>query len=293
MEQAIVSGLILGCIYALVAQGYYITHITTNTLNFGQGDFLMLGAMVGLSSLGMTLPFLPAWLAFLIAVAVVVLLQAVLGMALERVAIRPLKSFVSISWILSTVAVSIIVRNLAMIIWGKPTLPFASPFGDKVVRIGSVGILPHEIFIVICAVVVMAVLMLGLNRTTFGKGLRAVALNPDAASLMGVNPKKMAVTAYVMSCILAGIGGLMVGPITNVVFFMGVDLGLKAFAAAILGGLGNPWGILIGGLLIGVSEQVAALYDSLAKDAAAFVLILLVLLIRPQGLFGKSVKEKY
>lgn len=294
MLQAVISGLILGSIYAIIAQGYYITYITTRTMNFGQGDFLMIGALMGLTTLGaLTTSGMNGYLAAFLTIVVIFGVMSLFGVGLELTAIRPLQQYVAIGWILSTVAVSMIVRNIAMLIWGRNVIPFPSPFGSEVIRFGSVGITKHELFVGICALVIMGCLFLFLNKSLLGKALAAVAFNPDAASLMGINPRKMAMLAFALSSALAGLGGILVGPITNTAFYMGATLGLKAFAAAIIGGLENPLGILLGGLLLGMIEQVCSLYNSAYKDASAFVLILVVLLFMPQGLLGKKVKEKF
>lgn len=285
--QAIISGIVLGSIYALVAQGYYVTYITTNTMNFGQGDFLMLGAMIGL---GVVLSGGSWWLGLAAAVGMV----ALAGVVLEQVAIRPLRHFFSIGWILSTVAVSMIVRNIALLRWGRNPMFFPSPFGSSVIRLSDrVGVLPHEIFVAVASLFTMALLFLFLRRTILGKALAAVAWNRDAASLMGINPRLMAVFAFALSSALAGLGGVLVGPITQTSFTMGLALGLRAFAAAIVGGLENPAGILVGGLLIGVVEQVTASLQSAWKDVAPFLLILLVLAVSPSGIFGRRLREKF
>lgn len=285
--QAVLSGLVLGSIYALIAQGYYVTYITTNTMNFGQGDFLMLGAMVGLAMVSAGLP----WWAGVVGAVVVV---AGAGIALEFVAIRPLRHFFSIGWILSTVAVSMIARNLALLSWGRNPMRYPSPFGSQVIRLTDrVGVLPHEVFVSLASLATMALLFLFLRRTILGKALAAVAWNREAASLMGINPRAMAVFAYVVASALAGLGGTLVGPITQTSFTMGLGLGLRAFAAAIVGGLENPAGILVGGLLIGVVEQVTAGIQPDLKDVAPFVLILLVLAISPSGVFGRRLREKF
>jgi branched-chain amino acid transport system permease protein len=285
--QAVLSGLVLGSIYALIAQGYYVTFITTNTMNFGQGDFLMLGAMVGL---GLILAGLPWW----VALAAAVLIVAAAGIALERVAIRPLRHFHSIGWILSTVAVSMIVRNFALLRWGRNPMHFPSPFGDNVIRLSDrIGVLPHEIFVVGASLATMGLLFIFLKRTILGKALAAVAWNRDAASLMGINPRLMAIFAYMLASMLAGLGGVLVGPIAHTSFTMGLGLGLRAFAAAIVGGLENPAGILVGGLLIGVVEQVTAGIRSEWKDVTPFLLILLVLAFSPSGIFGRRLREKF
>jgi len=285
--QAVISGLVLGSIYALIAQGYYVTYITTNTLNFGQGDFLMLGAMVGLT---LVMAGLPWWAALLAGVAA----AALAGAVLERMAIRPLRHLLSVGWILSTVAVSMIVRNVALLRWGRNPMAFPSPFGSGVIRLTErVGVLPHEVFVAAASLVTMALLFLFLRRTLLGKALAAVAWNRDAASLMGINPVRMSVFAFVLSSALAGLGGVLVGPITQTSFTMGLTLGLRAFAAAIVGGLEHPGGILVGGLLIGVAEQVTAVIQPDLKDMTPFLLILLLLVVSPSGIFGRRLKEKY
>ncbi|HEY3365115.1 MAG TPA: branched-chain amino acid ABC transporter permease [Symbiobacteriaceae bacterium] len=285
--QALISGLVLGSVYALIAQGYYVTYITTNTMNFGQGDFLMLGAMTGL---GLVTAGFSWWVGLAAAIAVV----AAAGIALEYVAIKPLRHFLAIGWILSTVAVSMMVRNIALLKWGRNPMRFPSPFGSEVIRLTDrVGVLPHEIFVVVASAVTMALLFLFLRRTILGKALAAVAWNRDAASLMGINPRTMAVFAYMLSSLLAGLGGVLVGPITQTSFTMGLTLGMRAFSAAMVGGLENPAGILVGGLLIGVVEQVTAGIRSDWKDITPFLLILVVLAVSPGGIFGRRLKEKF
>lgn len=292
--QAILNGLIYGSLYAIIAQGYYITFVTTNTMNFGQGDFLMIGALTGLSVFGVvTTSGYSVWLALLLAILAVVILVGFAGWGLQQVAIRPLRGFNSIGWILSTVAVAMIARNVAMLIWGRNVLSAKSPFGNKVIDLGVVRILPHEIFVLVSAALIMVVLYFFLKKSLFGKALEAVAFNKDAASLMGINPRLMASVAFIISGSLAGIGGIMIGPLVNPGAFIGVSLGLKAFAVAIIGGLENPKGILIGALLLGVMENVFAIYSTSLKEAASFILIIAILAFLPQGLFGKRFKEKY
>jgi branched-chain amino acid transport system permease protein len=291
--QAIVNGLIYGSVYAIIAQGYYITFVTTKTMNFGQGDFLMVGALTGISVFSTATAFgLPIWLSFLITLFVIIAVLSIAGWGLEQVAIKPLKGFHTIGWILSTVAVGMIVRNVAMLVWGRDVLAAKSPFGNTVINLGVIKILPHEIFVLIMAGVIMLLLYIFLKRSLFGKALEAVAFNKNAASLMGINPRLMAAIAFAIAGALAGLGGIMVGPLVQPGAFMGLTLGLKAFAAAIIGGLENPAGIFIGGLMLGVIEMVFAIYSISLKDAASFVLILSILAFMPQGLFGKRVKEK-
>lgn len=291
---AIINGLVYGSIYAIIAQGYYITFITTKTMNFGQGDLVMFGSLIGITIFTAgTTSGMGVWVAFLASLLVVIVLLGISGWALEQVAIRPLKSWHSIGWILSTVAVSMIVRNVAMLIWGREVLMAPSPFGRSILDLGIFRIRYHELFVLVGAIVIMLLLYAFLKKSLFGKALEAVAFNRDAASLMGINPRLMASISFIIAGVLAGIGGVLVGPMVHPGAFIGLYLGLKAFAVAIIGGIENPRGIFIGGLLLGVIENLFTLYSTSLKDAAAFFLILIILAVLPQGLFGKRVKEKF
>jgi len=280
--QAVVSGLSIGSVYALIAQGYYITFITTGTLNFGQGEFLMIGALIGLTCY---LTFgLPYALAALGAVAV----TAAMGVGLERTAIRPvMRHALSLSWVLSTVAVSIILKNAAVQIWGPEQIKFPSPFGSDVIHIGPAGIFPQELFIIVAAIGAVIAVQVFLKRAVLGKALMAVAFNRNAAAVVGINVKGMVVLAFVLSSALAGLGGILIAPITFAWAYMGTVPGIKAFAAAIFGGLENPIGILIGGLAIGLLEQIFGIINSNIKEGITFFVVLLVLAIRPTGLLGR------
>jgi branched-chain amino acid transport system permease protein len=249
--QALVSGLSIGSIYALIAEGYYITFITTGTLNFGQGEFLMVGALFGLTC------YITLGLPYAVAVFAVVLLTGAMGVGLERAAIRPvMRHALSLSWVLSTVAISIVLKNAAVQLWGPEQVKFPSPFGETVVQIGSAGIFPQELLIIVAALSTVFAVHLFLRRSLFGKALIAVAFNRNAAAVMGINVRRMVVFAFVLSSALAGLGGILIAPITFAWAYMGTMPGIKAFAAAIFGGLDNPIGILIGGLVIGVLEQL-------------------------------------
>jgi branched-chain amino acid transport system permease protein len=292
--KAILNGLVYGSIYAIIAQGYYITFITTKTMNFGQGDYVMLGSLIGLSTfMAVTASGAGVWIAFLASLLVVIVLLGISGWALEQVAIRPLKSWHSIGWILSTVAFAMIVRNVAMLIWGREVLKAPSPFGRAILELGVFRVRYHELFVLVAAAIIMLLLYVFLKKSVFGKALEAVAFNRDAASLMGINPRLMASIAFIIAGMLAGIGGILVGPMVHPGAFIGLFLGLKAFAVAIIGGIENPRGIFIGGLLLGVLENLFTLYSTSMKEAAAFFLILVILAVLPQGLFGKRVKEKF
>jgi branched-chain amino acid transport system permease protein len=285
--QAVVSGLSIGSIYALIAQGYYVTFITTATLNFGQGEFLMIGALVGLTAyVGFGLPF-P------IALLIALVVTALMGVVLERVAIRPvIRHVLSHSWVLSTLAVSIILKNGAVSLWGPEQIKFPSPFGDTVVQIGPAGIFPQELFIIIAALGTVLLVQLFLRRSVLGKALMAVAHNRNAAAVMGIDVKRMVILAFALSSALAGLGGILIAPVTFAWAYMGTIPGIKAFAAAIFGGLENPVGILIGGLVIGLGEQLFGTISSNLKEGITFLFILVMLAFRPTGLMGRRTIEK-
>src|SRR6266852_4969880 len=290
LPQAVASGLVYGSIYALIAQGYYVTFSTTQTLNFAQGDFLMIGGMLAFTIFGaLALSGTPMVLALVVA-------MAVMGMFVERVAVRPLRRAFSLGWILTTVGVAVVLRNAAEVIWGRQQLAVPSVFGDNAVRIDAgffqFGILPQEVFILLGSMAAMAVVLVFLKRSLLGKAMAAVALNPSAAGLMGINVRGVVVLAYILSSVLAGLAGLLVAPVLFAYSTMGVLPGLKAFAVAIIGGLGNPFGILIAGLLLGVVEFIVAIFNSSLRDAITFFLLIVILAWRPLGLFEKPSNEK-
>jgi branched-chain amino acid transport system permease protein len=197
---------------------------------------------------------------------------------------------------LSTVGVAVILRNAAEVIWGREQKAVPSVFGDTALRVplGPVefGILPQEIFIFVASLVAMALVLTFLKRSLLGKAMAAVAVNPAAAGLMGINVRAVVVLAYVISSVLAGLAGLLVAPVLFAYALVGVLPGLKAFAVAIIGGLGNPFGILIAGLLLGVIEFVVAIFNASLRDAVTFFLLIVILAWRPLGLFATPRAEK-
>jgi len=275
--QALLSGLSVGSVYALIAQGYYVTFITTGALNFGQGDFLMIGALFGVTC------YVTLGLPYAIAIVGAVALLAIR---------TTLRHALSLSWVLSTVAVSIILKNAAVQIWGPEQIKFPSPFGDKVIHIGPAGIFPQELFIIFGSIGTVLLVQFFLKRAVLGKALTAVAYNRKAAAVMGINVQRMVVLAFVLSSALAGLGGVLIAPITFAWAYMGTVPGIKAFAAAIIGGLENPIGILIGGLAVGVLEQFFGIINSNLKEGITFLFVLLILAVRPTGLMGRKEIEK-
>jgi len=299
--QALLSGLALGGIYALVALGFSITHTTTKTLNFGQGEFLVAGSLVavgtlllisGKSQTGVLTSADVSLLNYGVALVVSLAVLGVLGVILYFTAVRPFFGSAGMSWVMSTIGFGIILQNTALAIWGPGSMSMPSPLGESVIRIGGAGIRPQEILVLVVTAVVMLALDHVLRRTRIGKAVRAVAANRQAAALMGINVAAIVVLAFVVSSGLAGLAGLLIAPITTASVFMGLSIALKAFSAAIVGGLTSPRGCIAGGFLLGCVEALVGLWRAEMREITIFALIILVLVIKPEGLFGQKPFEK-
>jgi branched-chain amino acid transport system permease protein len=299
--QALLSGLALGGIYALVALGFSITHTTTKTLNFGQGEFLVAGAFVAVGALLLLAgkPYTAVLVQadvtmgrYLMALLITVVVVGLLGVLLYYTAIRPFFGSGGMAWVMSTIGFGIVLQNSAMAIWGSSSIAVPSPLGDEVLRIAGAGVRPQEILVIVATLTVMTALDYVLRKTKIGKAVRAVAANPQAAALMGINVAAMVVLAFVMSSGLAGLAGLLIAPITTASVFMGLTIALKAFSAAIVGGLSSPRGCIAGGILLGCIEAVVGLWRAEMREITLFLLIILVLMVKPEGLFGRKTFEK-
>ncbi len=299
--QAVLSGLAIGGIYALVALGFNITYNTTKTLNFGQGEFLVAGAFIAVATVlllsgkgyrGVLQPEDVTVFRYLVGFVAAVVVLGALGVLLYYTAVRPFVGAVGLAWVMSTIGFGIIVQATALGVWGPAPLAMPSPLGNDVIRFGGAGILPQEILIFVVAVVVMVALDFTLRRTKIGKAVRAVAHNKGAAALMGINVPMIVILAFVVSSCLAGLGGLLVAPITTASVFMGLVLALKAFSAAIIGGLDNPRGCILGGFLLGLIESLIGLWHAELREIRIFVLIIVVLVFKPEGLLGRRIVEK-
>ena len=282
IAQLVFSGLALGAMYALVALGYNITYATSQTLNFSQGQSVMVGAVVAYALyVGLGWPF---W----IALPVTLVALALLGVIVERIAVRPFLKARSIAWLLATIAVGIIGENLAMILFGKDARAFPSPLAVTPWQIFGAGVYPHELLVPAVGLALMALVELGFRRTLAGKALRAVSYSHDAAGLMGIDVNRTITAAYALSSLLAGVAGILLAPLLNVSATMGTTIGLKAFAVAIIGGIESPRGIVVAGILYGIFEAVVAGYlGTGVREILGFGLVVLVLLARPWGLFGQ------
>lgn len=299
--QALLSGLALGGIYALVALGFSITHTTTKTLNFGQGEFLVAGAFVAVGSLLLIAgkPYTAVLEQadvtvgrYLLALAITVTVVGLLGVLLYYTAIRPFFGSGGMAWVMSTIGFGIVLQNSAMAIWGSSSIAVPSPLGDEVLRIAGAGVRPQEILVILATLTIMTGLDYVLRKTKIGKAVRAVAANQQAAALMGINVSAIVVLAFVMSSGLAGIAGLLIAPITTASVFMGLTIALKAFSAAIVGGLSSPRGCIAGGILLGCIEALVGLWRAEMREITLFLLIILVLMVKPEGLFGRKTFEK-
>ena len=286
LAQLIVSGISVGMIYGVIAFGYQLTFATSKTLNFGQGEALMLGALVGLT----VQHFIGYW-AMLPVVLVFGMFQ---GAVVERLGVRRAVAIKSeAGWIMATIALGIIFKNVAENVWGRDALKFPSPLPETPIDIGGVRVLPMEVVIVIGAIVLMLAVELFNRRSIFGKAVVATAADRDAAGLMGINTGLVITFSYALSSMTASFAGVLVAPVTLTGATMGAVLGLKAFAVAIIGGLSSGLGVVVGGLILGITETMTGYYISSGyKDVPGLVLLLLVLSIKPSGLFGRATIKK-
>ncbi|MBF5042960.1 branched-chain amino acid ABC transporter permease [Aggregicoccus sp. 17bor-14] len=297
--QLLLSGVAQGMIYALVAFGYNITFSTSRTINFSLGNFLMLGGVIAF------VLYMTRELPFALALAAVVLVGAVGGAILLKVAVEPsLRQRSAYGWILATLAVSIVLRNAVEVFWSTDDFRFNSPLGDSPLRFfgekdaegvvqGGVGVYPQELLVIGVSLAIVAAVELFKRRTMFGRAVLAVSEDKDAASLMGIDQRFVILFSFMLSTAIACVAGVLVAPLTLVSATMGTVLGVKAYAVSIVGGLESGFGVVVGGLLFGLSEALTARYLSTGyKDVPGFVLLILVLLFRPSGLFGRTVVRK-
>jgi len=287
LPQFTVSGLTSGSIYALIALGFGIIHNATGIVNFAQGEFVMLGAMT-MISLTRAGEF-PMVVAFPLAVFVVMCV----GCLMELGPIRRARSHSILILVMITVGASITMRETAMLIWGKTPRSLPSFSGEDPLILGNAAILPQTLWILGITLLVVILLGFFFSRTMVGKAMRAVAENQRGAALIGIGVHRMTLLSFVLSGGIGAVAGIIIAPITTMSYSAGVMLALKGFSAAILGGYGSMRGAVIGGLLLGAAESFGAAFISSAyKDAFAFMILLLVLFVRPTGLFGKEAVKR-
>jgi branched-chain amino acid transport system permease protein len=274
------SGLVVGCIYGLIAIGYTAVYNVTGIVNFAQGDASMLGALSAVGLLGLHVP-LP------LAILLAVLLVGVLGIVMERVAIRPAGSNV-MRGIIITIGVGVAFQGAALIIWGTDAQPLPAFSGEQPISIGGVSVQPQAFWIVGSAALLMLALYVFYTRTYLGKAYRACAMNAQASGLMGIPTNTMRGIGFLLSGLTGAIAGVIIAPIALMQYDSGIFLGIKGFVACIIGGFGNPIGAALGGLVLGLLESYSTGYLSSGfKNAIAFVMLLVFLFPRPGGLLGE------
>jgi branched-chain amino acid transport system permease protein len=281
LVQLVVSGLALGSMYGLVALGYHITWATSRTMNFSQGHVVMVGAVVAYAT-----HVAGAW-PWPLALAATLLAAAVFGLFVERVAVRPFFRSGSPVWLLSTIALGIIAENVAMLTFGKDARAFPSSLALRPVFVAGAGVYPQELLLPVVGLALMGGVQAFYHHTAHGKRLKAVAYDTEAAGLMGIHVPRAVATSYVLSSVLAAVAGVLLAPLLNVSATMGTLVGLKAFAVAIIGGLGSAGGIVLAGLGYGLVEAFVAGYISTgAREIVGFGVVIAMLIVRPWGLGG-------
>lgn len=301
--QQIINGLVQGSVYALVALGYTMVYGILGLINFAHGEVVMVGAMIAFTLLQTLLAAaVSPVVAILLSLLVAIVLCMALGYGIERIAYRPLRNAPRLAPLITAIGMSIVLQNLAMMIWGREYHAFPMPLGNALHEVGGAIITDVQIGIVLVALLMMSGLMIVVHRTRMGRAMRAVAENPSAAVLMGVDINRVISSTFMLGSALAAVAGFMVSANYGIVhYYMGFMLGLKAFTAAVLGGIGNLRGAMLGGVLLGLIESLGAGYvgdltggflGSNYQDVFAFFVLIAVLVFRPSGLLGERVAER-
>jgi len=287
ITSAIISGIGLGSMYGLIALGFHVTYVVSNTVNFAQGSAMMLGAVLGHTfaiRLGWPLP---------LAAVTALVLCGLFGLVVERALVRPFVARGSNGWLMATVAAGIVLDNAVLFTFGKEPRSFPSILASKPISIFGAGVYPLQLIIPIVGLAIAVLLHVATHHTRRGKAMLAVVQNPDAARLMGINVNRAIAGSFVLSTTLAGLAGLLIAPLFSVNSDMGTLFGIKAFAVAILGGMGSAWGVVIAGLAYGLFEAlVTAFLGSVYTQIVTFGLVIAVLALVPNGLFGRAAVNK-
>ena len=303
--QQILNGLVLGSMYALVALGYTMVYGVLNLINFAHGEVLMIGAMIGLSILnllGVYAPGLPGYLQLGIAIIGAIPACMLVNVLIERIAYRRLRNAPRLAPLITAIGVSILLKTFAMMIWGRNPLPFPQLLSTDPIMLGGAVITTTQVLLLVLAAASMFGLVMLVERTRMGRAMRAVAENPRVAGLMGVDSNKIIISTFAIGAALAAVAGVMWGAnYASIQFSMGFMPGLKAFCAAVLGGIGNIYGAMVGGIVLGLVESLVAGYigdwtggfiGSNYQDIVAFVVLILVLTVRPSGIMGERVADR-
>ena len=289
LVQQLVNGLAVGSIYALIALGYTMVYGTIKLINFAHGDVYMMGAFIGYFAV-MVLK-----MNVFVALLVAMVACAVLGVVIERVAYKPLRNSTRVAALITAIGVSYLLENAMSYFFGAESRPFPSDFGTETITLfGDISVNGKQILIFGVTVVLMALLQFIVRYTKMGKAMRAVAVDEQAAQLMGIDVDGVISFTFALGSALAGIAGVLVGVYYNTIStIMGITVGLKAFVAAVLGGIGSIPGAMVGGYLIGLLETMVSFFGySPYRDGVVYFLLFIILIVLPAGLFGKNVREK-
>ena len=303
--QQIINGLVLGSMYALVALGYTMVYGIINLINFAHGEVLMVGALTSWTIIGLmqsAMPGAPGWLILVIALIISCVVAAALNFVIEKVAYRPLRNSPKLAPLITAIGMSILLQTLAMIIWKPNYKPYPTLLPSAPLHVGGAVITPTQIMILGLTAVSLALLMWLVNYSKLGRAMRATAENPRVAALMGVKPDMVISATFIIGAVLACIAGVMYASNYGTVqHTMGFLPGLKAFTAAVFGGIGNLAGAVVGGILLGLIESIGSGYigtltggllGSHYTDIFAFVVLIIVLTLRPSGLLGERVADR-
>ncbi len=304
--QQVINGLVLGSMYSLIALGYTMVYGILNLINFAHGDVMTIGALTSLTTallLQSMFPGIPGWFILLGALLAAIPVCVALSLVVERVAYRPLRNAPRLAPLITAIGVSIVIQTIAMLVWGRNFLTYPQLISNDPIGVfGIATVTQTKIAVIGLSAIVMIGLMLLVNRTRLGRAMRATAENPRVASLMGVNPNFVIAATFAIGAALAALAGVMFATTYGVAhFYMGFLPGLKAFTAAVLGGIGNVPGAMIGGLLLGLIESLGAgyigqltggVFGSNYQDVFAFLILVGVLIFRPSGLLGERVADR-
>lgn len=284
--QLVISGMALGCVYALIALGFVLIFKATEVINFAQGEFMMLGAFVAFSLLNYA--YLPFWMSVLLTL----LIMGCFGAVLDRVVMRYLVGEPVFAMVMFTIGLSIFLRSIAGMIWSTDTYTLGLPSGNAIVHLGTVVLSVGDLLVVGTTAVLVALLFIFFRFTDLGIAMQATSQNQYATYLMGINVERVFSITWALSAVVAAVAGILLAPLLFLHKDMGF-IGLKAFPAAVLGGFGSIPGAIVGGLIIGVSENLAGGFLPLwVKDIFAYIVLIAVLIIRPEGIFGIEEKKK-
>jgi branched-chain amino acid transport system permease protein len=305
LVQQVINGLVLGSLYALIALGYTMVYGVLNLINFAHGDVLMVGALAALSSIGLLhgfWPGLPGWSLLVLGMLAAIPVCVALSLLIERIAYRPLRHAPRLAPLITAIGVSILIQTLAMMIWGRNYLTFPALLPAAPIRLGNATVTVTKLVVIALAALIMGGLLWLVHRTRLGRAMRATSENARVASLMGVNPDFVVAMTFAVGAALAAVAGVMIAATYSVAhFYMGFIPGLKAFTAAVLGGIGNIAGAMLGGIVLGLIESLGAgyigdltggVFGSNYQDVFAFIVLCTVLILRPSGLLGERVADR-